>query len=151
MSDTKRQTNFDKPWWKRKATYAVVAVLGIIATGLGFMTADQYEALMASPLLATIVGGLAYINTGPDSDSTTAAAEREKLRQELQENAAQLQASVTEQVHTALQGVLDYLPDRVQDKVREIYDAPYGKHDIQVAEPEPEWDPAGPGVYPGGR
>lgn len=89
MSNTERKTNFRQGWWVRNAVYVVVAVAGLVITGLGFATQEQVDAFTASPLLATIVGGLASMFTGPGSGpAEDAEAAEERIKRTAQETAA---------------------------------------------------------------
>lgn len=77
----KNEKQFKKPWWIRRAAYVLVAVIGLVLTGLGYATQDQVDAFTASPLLGTVVGFVAAMFTHRGSDSTATGddvrAERE--------------------------------------------------------------------------
>lgn len=153
MTEQKRQTKFTQPWFIRRACYAVVGLVLLVLAGFGLIEEGQIDSITASPLLGTAIAWMAAFKTNEGSDSTTTNADVEvsqRARAELQEQITALQSQIGDQVQSAVSGVVDMLPDRVQDKVREIYETPYGAHDIQAA-PEPERDPAGPGIYPGGQ
>lgn len=71
MSDTTNTTTRRiRPWQIRKLTYAVVAIIGVIAAYFGVVDEGQVDAITASPLLATLVGMLATAFTDRGSDST---------------------------------------------------------------------------------
>ena len=69
----KNEKQFNKSWWRRKAGYVLVAVIGLVLTGFGFVTQDQVDAFTASPLLATAIGMFAAAKTNAGSDSTVTA------------------------------------------------------------------------------
>lgn len=67
---SEKKTNFTQSWWVRRAAYVLVAVVGLVLTGLGYATQDQVDAFTASPLLGTVVGFVAAMFTHRGSDST---------------------------------------------------------------------------------
>lgn len=153
MSEQNRESKWAQGWFIRRACYAIVGLVLLVLAGFGLIEEGQIDSITASPLLGTAIAWMAAAKTNPGSDSTTTNADVEvsqRARAELQEQITALQSQIGDQVQSAVSGVVDMLPDRVQDKVREIYETPYGAHDIQAA-PEPERDPAGPGIYPGGQ
>ncbi|MCJ7859283.1 hypothetical protein [Corynebacterium kalidii] len=148
MTEQKRTTKWSQPWFIRRACYAIVGLVLLALAGLGFIEEGQIDSIAASPILGTAIAWMAAAKTHPGSDSTTTNEDLEvsqRARAELQTQITALQSQIGEQVQSALSGVVDALPDRVQDAVRRVYDEPYGRHD--AAAPEP--DPAGPGRYPG--
>lgn len=152
MTDSKRDTKFTQPWFIRRACYAVVGLVLLVLAGFGLIEEGQIDSITASPLLGTAIAWMAAAKTHPGSDSTTTNSDVEvsqRARAELETQLAALQAQISDQVQSAVFGAVDLLPDRVQDAVRAVYDQPYGKHDVQASAPEPERDPAGPGIYPG--
>lgn len=152
MTEQKRDTKFTQPWFIRRACYAVVGLVLLVLAGFGLIEEGQIDSITASPMLGTAIAWMAAAKTHPGSDSTTTNADVEvsqRARAELEEQIAALQFQIGEKVQSAVSGVVDLLPDRVQDAVRSVYDQPYGRHDIDAEAPEPERDPAGPGRYPG--
>lgn len=148
MTEEKRETNWTAPWFLRRVMYAVVGLAMLLLAGLGLIEEGQIDTIAASPILGTVVAWLAAAKTNPGSDSTVTAADVEvsrKARAELDAQLAALQSQIQDQVQGAVSGAVDLLPDRVQEAVRSIYDAPYGRHE-QVAAPEP--DGSGPSRYP---
>lgn len=69
----KNEKQFNEAWWRRKAVYVLVAVVGLVLTGFGVVTQDQVDAFTASPLLATAIGFFAASKTNAGSDSTVTA------------------------------------------------------------------------------
>ena len=97
MSEKKR--NFREGWWIRKALYVVVAVVGVVATGFGFASAEQVDAITASPVLATIVGLIAASFTNRGSDSPVTEADVEVARSSAVVNPSEVAAQVVEQIN----------------------------------------------------
>lgn len=58
------------PWFIRKAIYAVVTIVGLVAVVLGWAQPDQVDqwVAQAGSLAAIIGGGMAAMNTGRESD-----------------------------------------------------------------------------------
>ena len=98
MSEKKR--NFREGWWIRKAIYVVVAVVGVVATGFGFASAEQVDAITASPVLATVVGLIAASFTNRGSDSPVTEADVEAARSSAVVNPAEVAAQVVEQINS---------------------------------------------------
>ena len=98
MSEKKR--NFREGWWIRKAIYVVVAVAGVVATGFGFASAEQVDAITASPVLATVVGLIAASFTNRGSDSPVTEADVEVARSSAVVNPAEVAAQVVEQINS---------------------------------------------------
>lgn len=65
------------PWFIRKAVYAVVTIIGLVAVVLGWVQPDQVDqwVAQAGSLAAIIGGGMAAINTGWESDEKPVAVE----------------------------------------------------------------------------
>ena len=97
MSEKKR--NFREGWWIRKAIYVVVAVAGVVATGFGFASAEQVDAITASPVLATVVGLIAASFTNRGSDSPVTEEDVEVARSSTVVNPAEVAAQVVEQIN----------------------------------------------------
>lgn len=100
---SERKNNFGEAWWKRKAVYVIVAVIGLVLSGFGFVTQDQVDAFAASPLLATLVGLVAASKTNPGSDSTATAADVARAAADgaaSQANPADIAAQVVNQIDT---------------------------------------------------
>ncbi|WP_145941764.1 hypothetical protein [Corynebacterium glyciniphilum] len=172
MSDTnKKLVNWDNDDWRRKALYAGVVVAAVVLSLFGLIDPvaidDTVEKILqvGGPLIG-LFGVKAYRNV--DVPKQKLDAERSKAREEARTEAlaearaeaekmlAQVRAearSSANQVGDILAAKLDELPDsvrsRVSEGIRAVYSEPYGKHDIQADDPEPEPDPAGPGRYPG--
>lgn len=152
MSEQKRESKWAQGWFIRRACYAIVGLALLILAGFGLIEEGQIDSITASPLLGTAIAWMAAAKTNPGSDSTTTNADVEvsqRARAELEAQIAALQSQIGEQVQSAVSGVVDLLPDRVQDAVRSVYDQPYGRHDIDAETVAP--DTAGPGIYPGGQ
>ena len=98
MSEKKR--NFREGWWIRKAIYVVVAVVGVVATGFGFASAEQVDAITASPVLATIVGLIAASFTNRGSDSPVTEEDVEVARSSTVVNPSEVAAQVVEQINS---------------------------------------------------
>lgn len=113
MSEKKR--NFREGWWIRKAVYVLVAVAGVVATGFGFASTEQVDAITASPVLATVVGLIAASFTNRGSGSPVTEADVEVARSSAVVNPAEVAAQVVEQINTygkhaqeAITSVADY-------------------------------------------
>ncbi|AHW64887.1 Putative membrane protein [Corynebacterium glyciniphilum AJ 3170] len=162
---TEKKSQWDTPKVRRKALYAGVVVVGVILAGVGLIEPDQIDATVqriidvGGPLLS-LFGITAFRNV--DAPAQEVEAERSKAREEalaevekVREDAWAEGQAYAQQVGDALVAKLDSLPEVIRGPVSEavlsVYDQPYGKHDIEAAtpEPEPENDPAGPGIYPG--
>ena len=98
MSEKKR--NFREGWWIRKAIYVVVAVVGVVATGFGFASAEQVDAITASPVLATVVGLIAASFTNRGSDSPVTEEDVEVARSSAVVNPSEVAAQVVEQINS---------------------------------------------------
>ena len=98
MSEKKR--NFREGWWIRKAIYVVVAVVGVVATGFGFASAEQVDAITASPVLATVVGLIAASFTNRGSDSPVTEEDVEVARSSTVVNPSEVAAQVVEQINS---------------------------------------------------
>lgn len=59
------------PWWIRKLIYVIVAVIGLVATGVGWATDGQVDGWLENVgTIAAAVGGiLAAVYTGRNSDN----------------------------------------------------------------------------------
>ena len=97
MSEKKR--NFREGWWIRKAIYVLVAVVGVVATGFGFASTEQVDAITASPVLPTVVGLIAASFTNRGSDSPVTEADVEVARSSAVVNPAEVAAQVVEQIN----------------------------------------------------
>lgn len=151
---SEKKSNWDDPKVRRKALYAGAVALGVVLAGVGLIDPDQIDNTVQRVLdvggpLLSLIGIRAFRNVDAPSKELEAARAkaREESRQEAQEQIAQIQFGVQEQVTAAVQ----HLPDSIRQAVEGIYTQPYGKHDMTAEAPEPERDPAGPGVYPGGQ
>ena len=97
MSEKKR--NFREGWWIRKAIYVVVAVAGVVATGFGFASTEQVDAITASPVLATVVGLIAASFTNRGSDSPVTEEDVEVARSATVVDPSEVAAQVVEQIN----------------------------------------------------
>lgn len=64
---------FTQPWFIRRAVYAVVGVVLLVAAGFGLIDEGQIDTIAASPILGALVAFLASAKTNPGSDSTVTA------------------------------------------------------------------------------
>lgn len=113
---SERKNNFSEAWWKRKAVYVIVAVIGLVLSGFGFVTQDQVDAFAASPLLATLVGLVAASKTNPGSDSTATAADVARAATDgaaSQANPADIAKQVAEYFQPAGKHAVDVATDTV--------------------------------------
>lgn len=119
----KNDKQFNEPWWRRKAVYVAVAVIGLVLTGFGVVTQDQVDAFNASPLLATLVGLFAASKTHEGSDSRTTdsqVADVADLRQAV-DQANQNWSAVKDQLRSD--------PSRIaQEVLKAIWEAESGRH-----------------------
>lgn len=173
MSDTDstKLANWEDDEWRRKALYAGVFVTAVLLSLFGLIEPvninDTVEKVLqvGGPLLG-LFGAKAYRNV--DVPKQKLDAERAKAREEARREAAaearaeadkmlsriraEAQASAN-QVGDIIAAKLDELPEYlrqpVSDAVRDVYDQPYGKHDVRAGDTDPAPDPAGPGRYPG--
>lgn len=62
------------PWWIRTAIYILVAIAGLVATAVGWVTPDVADGWQTHvPGIAAMIGGLvAALHTGRASDETPA-------------------------------------------------------------------------------
>lgn len=65
------------PWFIRKAIYATVTIVGLVAVVLGWVQPDQVDlwVTQAGSLAAIIGGGMAALNTGWESDEKPVGVE----------------------------------------------------------------------------
>lgn len=113
MSEKKR--NFTQGWWIRRAVYAVVTVVLLVAAGFGLIDEGQIDAVAASPILGALVTFLAAAKTNPGSDSTATAADVASAAQESQSSADDIAHRVVDGINTygkhaqeAVTSVADY-------------------------------------------
>ncbi|WP_291474213.1 hypothetical protein [Corynebacterium sp.] len=64
---------FTQPWFIRRAVYAVVGVVLLVAAGFGLIDEGQIDTITASPILGALVAFLASAKTNAGSDSTVTA------------------------------------------------------------------------------
>ena len=64
---------FTQPWFIRRAVYAIVGVVLLVAAGFGLIDEGQIDTIAASPILGALVAFLASAKTNPGSDSTVTA------------------------------------------------------------------------------
>lgn len=139
MSDSKRETKWQQPWFLRRAAYAVVGVVLLVLAGAGVIEQGQIDAIEASPILGAIVAFIASSRTNAGSDSTVTVADvdrasaeaRAQAQAQLEDVRQAIQSGVAEQVAAAVQ----HLPDSVRDRVESLYQQPYGRHDIEADAP----------------
>lgn len=110
-----KDKNFTQGWWIRRAVYAVVTVLLLVAAGFGLINEGQIDAVAASPLLGALVTFLAAAKTNPGSDSTATAADVAAAAQSAQPSADDIAQRVVDGINTygkhaqeAITSVADY-------------------------------------------
>ena len=123
-----------QPWHIRKVTYAIVAILGVVAAYFGVVSEQQVDTITASPLLATLIGVIASMFTGRGSDST-ATGEDVRAAQRAAVDINAVAEAVRERVAPEVTRAANEVEKRISS---------YGKH--SAAAPQP---PAG-ATYPGG-
>ena len=64
---------FTQPWFIRRAVYAVVGVVLLVAAGFGLIDEGQIDTITASPILGALGAFLASAKTNAGSDSTVTA------------------------------------------------------------------------------
>lgn len=119
MSEKKR--NFREGWWIRKAIYVVVAVAGVVATGFGFVSTEQVDAITASPVLATIVGLVAASFTNRGSDSPVTEEDVEVARSAAVVNPSEVAAQVVEQINNYGKHAAGVVKDKAEQTVADYY------------------------------
>ncbi|MDN6706713.1 hypothetical protein [Corynebacterium glyciniphilum] len=109
-----KDKNFTQGWWIRRAVYAVVTVVLLVAAGFGLIDEGQIDAVAASPILGALVTFLAAAKTNPGSDSTATAADV-AAAQESQPSADDIAQRVVDGINTygkhaqeAVTSVADY-------------------------------------------
>ncbi|MGP5930354.1 hypothetical protein [Corynebacterium glyciniphilum] len=110
-----KDKNFTQGWWIRRAVYAVVTVVLLVAAGFGLIDEGQIDAVAASPILGALVTFLAAAKTNPGSDSTATAADVASAAQASQSDPAEVARQVVDQINTygkhaqeAITSVADY-------------------------------------------
>lgn len=68
-----KEKKFTQPWFIRRAIYAAVGVVLLVAAGFGLIDEGQIDTLAASPILGALVAFLASAKTNEGSDSTVTA------------------------------------------------------------------------------
>ena len=129
---SEKKTQFKSSWWIRRASYLVIGVAGLIASGFGLIDEGQLDALTASPLLATVVGFIAAAFTHEGSDSTVTADDVAKAAH------ASAQVDVTRQVQSAIDAAISALPTADPGKIGQAVLAAIraeerGEHDTTTA------------------
>jgi hypothetical protein len=111
-----KNKNFTQSWWIRRAVYAVVTVVLLVAAGFGLIDEGQVDAVAASPLLGALVTFLAAAKTNPGSDSTATAADVAAAAQASQADPSEIARQVVDQINTygkhAQEVVGDYIYGR---------------------------------------
>ena len=133
---SEKKTQFKSTWWIRRASYLVIGVAGLIASGFGLIDEGQLDALTASPLLATVVGFIAAAFTHQGSDSTVTATDVAKAAAAGAQATAQ--TDVTDRVQSAIDAAISTLPTADPAKIADavltaIRAEERGEHDTTTA------------------
>ena len=73
-----KKNTIRQPWFIRRAVYALVGVVGVLAVAFGVASPEMVDGWQElAPGIASAIGGiLAALNTGPGSDTPHVAPER---------------------------------------------------------------------------
>ena len=111
---------FTQPWFIRRAVYAVVGVVLLVAAGFGLIDEGQIDTIAASPILGALVAFLASAKTHPGSDSTATAQD---VADAASVDADTIADRLFEKINTYGAHAAEAVKDRAEQTVEDYYAA----------------------------
>lgn len=112
---------FTQSWFIRRAVYAIVGVVLLVAAGFGLIDEGQIDTITASPILGALAAFLASAKTNPGSDSTATAQDVADAAQATQPDPAEVARQVVEQINTYGKHSAGVVKDKAEQTVADYY------------------------------